>query len=333
MRLAVAALFTAAGIGFISSADAKPMGPSTRIGNWTAGAYSDDSSGRFSHCGALGSYKNGVLMLFMVNRNYEWAVAFSSPTFSLQKGQTIRVGLSLDESAEEAVQAYAIDRNYVRISLAPTSDLFKRFMRGNLLRLIAADQSFSFNLDDTSKLLPFLLKCVHDRLNPAPLQAQNNPKAPNPSSGTEPDLRAEVTSLAANLLSEAGVKGFRLTPDPSRATSVTWSSPGSRGALLVMIDPNVRRPSDLTPRLISIAAEKCKGKFMSGAMPEENGAARSFSSCQVGSAEPSTGYYIALERRAGGHYVIMTWPTEGSGQLKESEPDKDIRNAAYRVLQ
>jgi hypothetical protein len=100
-----------------------------------------------------------------------------------------------------------------------------------------------------------------------------------------------------------------------------------------VLDPETKRPSDVSPRLISIAAEKCKGKFMSGAMPEENGSARSFSSCQIGTGAPSTGYYITLPRSAGGHYVIMTWPHEGlAAQSRGAEPDKDIRNAAYRVL-
>jgi hypothetical protein len=99
-----------------------------------------------------------------------------------------------------------------------------------------------------------------------------------------------------------------------------------------MLDSSIKRPSDLTPRLISIAAEKCKGKFMSGAMPEENGAARSFSSCQIGSGEPLTGYYITLPRQSGGHYVIMMWPDDRAAASGGNEPDKDIRNAAYRVL-
>jgi hypothetical protein len=338
MRIAtITAAIAGAGILFCSPASAKLLGRHTMIGNWVGGAYSSDETGRFSHCAASAPYRNGVNLLFMVNRQYEWGVGFLSPKFSLTKGRTIRVGLALDESREEIVNAYAVDTNFVRISLSPTSNLFKRFMRGNILRLAASDQSYRFDLQDTSRLLPFLLKCVRDRVDTPPLQAEagqptQNPREPSrPAKNGSPELRAEVTSLAANLLSEAGVRGFKIAPSAENA-SATWTSPSGNGSLLVMLDSSIKRPSDLTPRLISIAAEKCKGKFMSGAMPEENGAARSFSSCQIGSGEPLTGYYITLPRQSGGHYVIMMWPDDRAAASGGNEPDKDIRNAAYRVL-
>jgi hypothetical protein len=90
----------------------------------------------------------------------------------------------------------------------------------------------------------------------------------------------------ANLLSEAGVKGFKLEPasqtEVGQNAEVTWSAPGVRGALVVVTDPSIKSPSDSTPFLISLAAKNCKGKFASGAMPEDGGGSRVFSSCQVG---------------------------------------------------
>lgn len=320
-------------------AEAKPLGKTTKIGDWNLGAFSNDQTQRFSHCGAWGGYRSGITLFFLVTRDYQWAIAFQSPTFAATPGQNIRFRISLDDSNADEVEAYALGRDFVRVGLAPTSALYKRFMSANVLRMYTADNVHEFNLTNTSKLLPALLKCVGDRLHPPPLNAQG-PAQQRPSdprtaavSPTAPDLRAEITSLAANLLSEAGVSGFRLSTGDNK-TSVSWSSPGGNGVLLVMLESaEVKRPSDLTPKLISIAAEKCKGKFLSGAMPEENGAARSFSSCQIGTGEPTTGYYITVPRSAGGHYVIMTWPTAGTSlKSPQQEPDQDIRNAAYKVL-
>jgi hypothetical protein len=317
-----------------ANAAAKPLGKTAKIGDWNLGAFSNDQTHRFSHCGAWGAYKSGIMLFFLVTRDYEWAIAFQSPTFTATPGESVFFRISLDDSDADQVQAYALARDFVRVSLAPTSTLYKRFMSANTLRMYTADNVHTFNLTDTSKLLPALLKCVRDRLNPPPLNAQGPaPQQRQTDARTSPDLRAEVTSLAANLLSEAGVSGFRLVSSDNKM-SVSWSAPSGSGALLVMPESaDLKRPSDLTPRLISLAAEKCKGKFMSGAMPEENGAARSFSSCQIGTGEPSTGYYTAVPRSAGGHYVIMIWPTAGGSlQSSKQEPDQDIRNAAYKVL-
>jgi hypothetical protein len=335
-------IFFAAAMGIAlssSHADAAQMGSGFKIGNWAGAAYSSNETKRFSHCAAHATYKHGVALFFMVNRDYQWAVAFSSPAFSMPKGQTIKVRIALDESDADLVDAYVIDHTFMRVNLVANGELFKRFMRGNILRLFGSDQQYSFALQDTAKLLPQLLNCVKGRMNPAPLQAQSAPlKQPDAVPAGKPDLRAEVTSLAANLLSEAGVKGFRIdTPsasDGGNKTDVTWTAPGITGGLVVLLDPAIKRPSDATPRLISVAAEKCKGKFASGAMPEENGAARVFSSCQIGDGDPVMGFYLTISRSAGGHYVIMTFPKTGNlTQTPAPEPDKDIRAAAYRVLQ
>lgn len=326
-------------IALIGSAQAAPMGNKFKVGSWSGGAYSDDATRRFSHCAISAPYDHGVMLFFLVNREYQWAVAFSSPRFSLRVGQNHRVMISLDNGDADEVQLFGIKRDLARVNLAPNSALFKKFMRAGTMRLTANDSVYDFILHDTSRALPELLKCVRDRLNPSPLQAQGAAQSRTASitGDSQVDLRAEVTSLAANLLSEAGVRGFRFDP-PSQGrskTDVSWTAPGMSGALLVLLDPAVRRPSDATPRLIALAAERCKGKFASGAMPEENGVARTFSSCQVGTAEPTMGFYLTMPRAAGGHYVLLTFPQNGSASLAPAspqEPDKDIRAAAYRVL-
>lgn len=329
----------AAMVLFGSAAEAAPMGSRIKVGNWSGGAYSDDSTRRFSHCAVSAPYTHGVTLFFVVNRNYQWAVAFSSPRFNLRVGENHRVMISLDNGDADEVQLYGLKRDLARVNLAPNSALFKKFMRAGAMRLTANDSVYDFTLHDTSRALPELLKCVRERLDTTPMQARTAPQTRTASiqGDSQVDLRAEVTALAANLLSEAGVRGFRFDP-PSQGRSksdVSWTAPGMSGALLVLLDPAVRRPSDATPRLIALAAERCKGKFASGAMPEENGAARVFSSCQLGTAEPTMGIYLTMPRAAGGYYVLLTFPQNASASPAPSSPqeaDKDIRTAAYRVL-
>ncbi len=340
MRAILFALLVGIVPGLSRDAEAAQMGRSIQIGNWTLGAYSNNNTRKFSHCAATAPYRSGVTLLFIVSRDYEWGVGFLSQEFDMPAKQNIRLGIALDESDFEIVQAYVIDRNFARIDLASNSDLYKRFMRSHLLRLRAADKAYSFALQDTSKLLPQLLKCVYDRLNPAPLNAQGPvPQrpvdAPKSTAVVPAAVHAEAMSLAANLLSEAGVSGFRFaspSPEDIAQGTVRWSAPTMDGALIVVMDPAIKRPADQMPKLIELMARECKGKFASGSIPEEGGAARAFTSCQVGTADAAVGYYLAMPRSAGGHFVLMTFPRAAATADRAPEPDKDIRTAAYRIL-
>jgi len=301
------------------------------VGNWNLVATTDQKSRRLAHCVAV-TMNNSGAWSFIVTREYRWAMTLASPLFITQD-PAVRLRIAVDESDSETVAARVLTvgsaGGVAEIDLPSDGKLLKRLMRGNVLRISLGDRTSNYDLQDTSKVLSELLKCVRDKLNPESSQAQGGSRS---RGGLEPDLRSEITSLAANLLSEAGVTGFRINPSKDSKTSVSWTAPNGSGVLMVVLDQRVKQPSDLTPRLISIAAEKCKGKFVSGAMPEEKGAARVFSSCQVGTGEPHTAYYSTIRRSAGGHYVIMTVPPVAAATAPADEPDKHIREAAYRVL-
>jgi hypothetical protein len=320
------------------TADAAQIGKDLQIGNWTLGAYTSRESGRFSHCAASGRYRHGVTLFFAVTRDYQWSIGFGSDQFDISAGERVKLAIALDDSNNASVEGKAIDRNLVRVVLTPSSDLFKRFMRANVLHLYATDSSYSFALQDTSRLLPQLLKCVRDQLNPAPLVAQGpsdqgSAGKPSPAASAAQSAQfAETTSLAANLLSEAGVSGFRFnTPTPSDIARgiVRWSAPSMTGTLAVMNEPSAKRGTDHMAKLIAVMAAKCKGKFASGSMPEESGAGRAFTSCQDGTGDPTVGYFLAMPRSAGGFFVLLTFPRAGAS---ETDPDKEIRAAAARIL-
>lgn len=182
-------------------------------------------------------------------------------------------------------------------------------------------------------MLPVLLRCVRNQLAPIPMQEAARPQrgAQAQPGGPSTERRAEALTLVANLLSEAGVKGFKL--DASDDTvDVSWSAPGIRGGLAILTDGRIEQPTDTTPHLVAAAARKCKGKFISGAMPEEDGGARAFSSCQVGTAAPTVSQYLTLRRPAGGYYIFVTHAVAAGNDNAEPGAEKQIRAAAYRVV-
>lgn len=153
------ALAVLAGAGAFSPAHAALV-RSFSVGNWQGGAYTSESTGRFSHCAAAATYKNGVGVIFSVDRSYQWRMLFTASHFSLKPGTVMKLGASIDGSAPVSITAHAHDRTTIRIELAPTASLFNRLRAAHQLRLFANDLSHTFNLTGTSSMLPTLLACV-----------------------------------------------------------------------------------------------------------------------------------------------------------------------------
>jgi hypothetical protein len=278
-------------------------------------------------------------MLFIVTREYQWAVGFVSDKFSLEKGKTFKLGLSLDGEEPTTVNAEAISNDTIGINLAPTAELFNKFRRGGSLRLISKDTSYTFNLTDTSKVLPALVQCVNAALNPTPMQtAQLAPSTrPTPAAVAHAqDNRAEATAIVANLLSQAGVRGFQIIPagqdEIGWKADVAWTAEKVSGALFILEDPQLRTPSDTTPVLIALMAKACKGTFFSGALPDEAAGAqqtRVFTNCKSANSA-LTVYFLTIARKRGGHYVFAT--TAAGVETPAKDADASIRSAVYKVL-
>jgi S1-C subfamily serine protease len=93
----VAFLFSAVFVSAIStSAFAKGPFGSIHVSGWEGGAYADNKTGAFTHCGALGSYKSGYYVLLAKNQpDGSWSLGFANNNVNLKK-QEIKVGLSFD---------------------------------------------------------------------------------------------------------------------------------------------------------------------------------------------------------------------------------------------
>ena len=203
-----------------------------------------------------------------------------------------------------------------------------------MLQLIASDTTSTFKLTDTSRLLPTLLDCVRNALTPIPMQTAQAPR-PTPAQAPAEDYRAEATAIAANLLSQAGIVGFRILPagqdQLGHQADVSWTAGNLSGALLVVQDKSLESPADTAPQLIAMAAKACKGAFMSGSLPEEahGTQARVFTNCRTDKTI-RTIYYLTMRRPRGGYYVFATAADGAEEPAKEA--DTNIRTAVFNVL-
>ena len=311
-----------------------------RVGDWLAGAYSNDSTREFSHCAASGVYGNGISVLFSINRDFHWSMGFANPGWKLRSGEVFDIAFTVDDMQPIMAKGHVIKNLLVEVHLDESSELFARFRRGRVLRVAGANQVFTFNLTGTSQLLPALLACAANR--GAATQTAANPfetraAKSSPSNGGSPDRAretAEATALAANLLSAAGMTGFTLlgpSDYPEFKGDARWVQGDVLGTINVILNVPPGEFKNIPAYLIGDGAKACKGTFFSGALPEEAAdIGRVFTTCQVGS-DTSTSYYLVVPRRAGGAYLIATY--SGGSEKPAKDIDAQLRSVVLKTIQ
>jgi hypothetical protein len=313
------------------------------IGRWLAGAYSSNQDGSFSHCAATADYNSNILLLFAVDKKFGWGMGFSSPSWHVKPGMHYNVSYWIDNGSAEYATAVVVGDGLVKVELKDSPELFNTFRRGNTLYVNAQGTTVPFNLTNTSQVLTYLLQCANNGgAKPAPAVAAapnlfgtpgtNTRPQPKPqvASGTAAAERAEATALAANIVSELGITGFKFLPPEQTPADAAWIADNAVGAVTVL--PKVTDASEFGSVVIGRDAKECKTAYASGSMPGEGegNLARLFTRCGVGK-EAFISYYLVVPRKASGVYLIGIYGYEQNEKVSTMEAG--IRSAAFRVLQ
>jgi hypothetical protein len=304
-----------------------------RIGDWYAGAYTNDRTGEFSHCAASGKYRSGVTVLFSVHKQWTWEMSFVHPDWQLPSGSTYDIAFNIDDMSPLTARAIAIHPQQVRVPLGDTPELFKRFQRGRELRVGTAGQTFTFNLRQTNQVLQELLRCTATAGKESPTTAANpfSPakKGDRPAQSADPLLYAEAATVAANVLSKSGAQGFSMLSTERAAalkSHAAWSTDDKTLGTLSIL-PGHSDAKDLPKIVIARDAGLCKGSFLSGAVPEDGKTpmARIFTTCHESGDKTTSVYYLAVPRKKGGLYVFSTQSVGSEAPAKRAT--ESIRGA------
>lgn len=305
-----------------------------KIGNWKGGAYSSDQTGRFSHCAASAKYRSGIALLFSVSNDRSWSMGFSSPEWQLNPGASYPVQYRIDNGPVLNGVARAKNPKLAQIMLPADERLFKAFRYGGTLRVAAAKKVLEFRLTDTSKLLRALLGCSQrfagfgdggsdpfaqsgggDPFTSAPRQASA------PAGGPSTAHRQEGHELSSLLLSKAGMRFEFLTPDDNPTlwarNAASFRMPGMVGSIRVFDDPSLSSAA-LKTGIVSGDSQSCKGRFASASVSVDRPAFRDFLvACVSGGRDDMAIYYVLLDRRAGGHYLLsLAGPASEAARIK-----------------
>jgi len=153
---------------------------SLKTGNWKGGAYTNNKTGRFSHCAASVKYKSGILLLFSVTRTRKWNMGLSNRAWDLTPRKKYPVEYRVDNGGLIYGTAIAKGRRLVQVFLPTSDNLFRQFKYGRRLTIWAARKKMNFSLTGTSKMLSLLLKCANfyvrkERKKSNPFESKKNP--------------------------------------------------------------------------------------------------------------------------------------------------------------
>jgi hypothetical protein len=247
----VLALATASALLASSPASAATI-QTYKVANWDVGAYSNNNTGRFTHCAASGRYRNGLTLIFSVTEKLDWGISFLNPEWNIREGRVIDIEYQIDNGRVNRATARAVSSRQIVAKLPDSADLFNQFRYGSRLLVSINDgRSVPFNLSDTNAMLTEVLRCANrhkgyvdrggnslrdadrgglrddglrsdDRLSRAPTlrdddlrndRGQTPPPPSKQGSAPTPDSQAEARDVATDILRRANFNYEVQKPD------------------------------------------------------------------------------------------------------------------------
>ncbi len=131
--------------------------PSTSA-TWNGGAFSNDSTGAFSHCAASTPYANGVTLLVGQDANNSWLLGFANPAFRFKKGENLTIDVTFDGQTEARLFGTAFSE--VMVSAVLPANVARALQKASLMVAVARGTPFQFSLTSTAPLVAAVTNCV-----------------------------------------------------------------------------------------------------------------------------------------------------------------------------
>jgi hypothetical protein len=114
----LARLFAAIAAALLSSSAfaAGPFG-TIHVGSWQGGAYTNDTTGAFSHCAVAGNFLNGLSLAIQQTADRIWIIGFADPNWNLPEGQSVPIELTFDGQSKFQVFGAATHQKLVGANL------------------------------------------------------------------------------------------------------------------------------------------------------------------------------------------------------------------------
>lgn len=150
------ALFSLLFLGFVAASHAPGH---FRSGVWQGNANFDDE-GAFSDCLMTAETPSGILLGFVISKDFAWGLVFADETRRFQVGTRKAVMLHVDGHEPIAALAKVVDVHGILIPLEYTDSVIELMRTEKTLRIVTEEMEFRFPLTGTRDAIPELARCV-----------------------------------------------------------------------------------------------------------------------------------------------------------------------------
>src|SRR4029450_10361410 len=122
-------------------------------GSFTSGVWHGkanyDGDGKFSDCTMTAQSKSGVLLGFVISKDFDWGLVLADERRGFEVGTAVAVVLLIDARKPIRAIAKVMDATGILIPLESTNPVLDALRHGKVLTIVAGGTKFSFKLTGT----------------------------------------------------------------------------------------------------------------------------------------------------------------------------------------
>ena len=191
------------------------------VQGWRGGAYGQQDTGSFSHCGISRTFDNGATLVFQTNPQRFTNIAVISEDWTLEPQAESPARLRIDDGLERTLGAVAAEATVLVIPTGDDEELYQALRRGNTLTIETPTAQWEFPLVGTARSLNELRACV-DRVNEL---VTSDPEELRPDAGELPNgmpIEALASILNAAGLEDLAFMAPEAVPDNALDLLFVW---------------------------------------------------------------------------------------------------------------
>jgi hypothetical protein len=128
-------------------------------GVWTGDA-NYDGDGKFRDCTMTAQSENGVLLGFVISKDFDWGLVLADDSLDFELGTTEAVLLRIDARDPIPAVAKVVDVHGIVIPLENSDPVLDALRQGKVLTITAGTAKVSFKLTGTKDAIAALAACV-----------------------------------------------------------------------------------------------------------------------------------------------------------------------------
>ena len=152
-------------IVLLTASSISSLQPAAFISGIWQGDANFGADGKFSDCTMTAQAESGVLIGFIISKDYNWGLVLADETREFEVGTSEPVVLQIDQRDPIPAVAKVIDVHGILIPLEDSDPVLDALREGKVLTIVAKQAKFSFKLTGTKEAIAELAACVTKHLN------------------------------------------------------------------------------------------------------------------------------------------------------------------------